>query len=303
MGQKLAVAVIHGMGSQGRRPPQSYELSFSTQLYWGLRQILGDEVFENVVWREVFWADILQRRQEDYQRHLIEQEGARWPKSRSFVMNRLTDAAAYRRDEDGSRTYRRIHCRIARTLRELERLTDGDTPLLVLAHSLGGHIMSNYIYDIAHKQAMFTPKSSFQAGETLTHFVTFGCNIPIFTFNQPRQKVTPISNPGLRVAPDAGRKVAPWWININDRDDVLGMPLAPSAPAYQGMVDRGELKEDWIRVLPAGLGRLPFAHNLYWRDKGFQHRIAHTLNDARNTRILPEIMGDQMMPSAALMVA
>jgi hypothetical protein len=154
---RIAVAVIHGMGSQGDTPQDIDSISFSAGLYNALRGYLRPEEWnDRVVYREVFWADILQNRQEDYLA-TITADGARWGWVRDFVMHRLTDAAAYRKtiysdidpadpnlpddyrqaaEED---IYRRIHLRVANTIKRLQEIAGDDAPLLVFAHSLGGH--------------------------------------------------------------------------------------------------------------------------------------------------------------------
>ena len=53
---RVAVAVIHGMGSQGDRPQAANAVSFSRDLYAGLRKRMGATRFDTLVgWREIFW--------------------------------------------------------------------------------------------------------------------------------------------------------------------------------------------------------------------------------------------------------
>jgi hypothetical protein len=54
---RLAVMTIHGMGSQ--------QPGFSVPLHNELRRLIGPE-HVNVVWEEVFWADITETRQQQY---------------------------------------------------------------------------------------------------------------------------------------------------------------------------------------------------------------------------------------------
>jgi hypothetical protein len=64
---RIAVAVIHGMGSQGDTPQDIDSISFSAGLYNALRGYLRPEEWhDRVVYREVFWADVLQGRQTAY---------------------------------------------------------------------------------------------------------------------------------------------------------------------------------------------------------------------------------------------
>src|SRR6056297_1765805 len=120
---RVAVAVIHGMGSQGDKPQQDYEISFSRDLYKGLRRRIGEDRFDNLVgWREIFWSHILQERQQDYINKSLKSE-ARWLETRGFVMHRLADAAAYRWEKgDHSFVYPAIHERVSRALAHLEDL-------------------------------------------------------------------------------------------------------------------------------------------------------------------------------------
>ncbi len=91
----IAVAVIHGMGSQGDRRPAADEITFSKGLHAELGNTLDAAEWNRVAYREIFWADLLQERQETYLGD-IRKTGARWMWLRDFVMHRLTDAAAYR---------------------------------------------------------------------------------------------------------------------------------------------------------------------------------------------------------------
>lgn len=297
MAKRIAIAVIHGMGSQGDTPPAEKKLTFSRDLYYGLRRYVGGDAMTRITWREIFWSDILQKRQDGYLAAL-KADGARWCDLRDFVGHRLADAGSYRRvhypnayARDGRGpdicfdTYTRVHARVARCLRRLEAVNGPDTPLIVIAHSLGARIMSNYIHDTTRGTPVFHAKSGFQRFETMTSFITFGSNIPVFSFHVPRKDINPIEFPGRRVW---GAVTKPWWINLNDPDDVLGMPLAPSAPAYQDMVGRRELQEEWCEVGSGVLGASPFSHNAYWRDPLVVHRIGQQVHRAFSSEICPE---------------
>ena len=110
---------------------------------------------------------------------------------------------------------RLIHERVRATLAELRADTDDDTPLVVLAHSFGGQIMSNYIWDlqVGHE----TAPTAFERMETLCGLVTFGSNIPLFLFAYEPENIHPISYPGTKL-PNRMR-VMPWWFNYYDKDD------------------------------------------------------------------------------------
>ena len=68
MTKKIAVAVIHGMGSQGLvRPANSEVPSFSRDLRKSVRRVMGPAKFDaDVAWREIFWSHIMEEREKDY---------------------------------------------------------------------------------------------------------------------------------------------------------------------------------------------------------------------------------------------
>lgn len=98
----------------------------------------------------LFWADVL----EGPEKELWDKEAASgtlaWTKLRYFVLHNLADAVAYRR-EPGKQTaskYNEIQTRIRSGLHDAGVSAGDETlPVVVLAHSLGGAIMSDYIWD------------------------------------------------------------------------------------------------------------------------------------------------------------
>jgi len=280
--QKLAVAVIHGMGSQGlNRPQRPDEIAFSGDLRKRIRAEMGRAVFDrDVAWREIFWADVLQKPEKEFLTRCGSTISRGW--IRNFVIHNLGDAAGYRyvRGDDNHTAYADIHARVRTVVRELEALVDPCAPLVVLAHSLGGHIMSNYIYDIdkkrRHAPADMEP-TDFQNLETMAGFVTFGCNIPIFTFAYDKDDIHPIAFPGRKIPEPA--RLKPWWWNYYDRDDVLGYPLRKIGPHYQALATAGDLKDKRINSGNILESWNPLSHNAYWRDDDLYRPVAKFLKN------------------------
>ena len=163
----------------------------------------------------------------------------------------LGDAAAYRKvDREGQNTYELIHNRIYQATATLEKeIGNSNASLFVLAHSLGCHIISNHIWDL-----QFVKKESrFAQFETMKLLVTFGCNIPLFTF--ALNEVVPISLP-------KGAK----WENYFDSDDVLGFPLRPTSGYENSIVVDKE-----INVGGPLTSWNPLSHNKYWTDDKLNH--------------------------------
>ncbi|WP_172295642.1 hypothetical protein [Pseudoruegeria sp. HB172150] len=267
MTRKLAIAVVHGMGRQRKQhPDETGQLTYSARLHERLRAAVGTHRFDaEIAWREVFWADIVQKRQDEFEQAM--RKVSSFGMLRSYAMHRLADAANYFPPREKRRSaYEAVHQRIDLTLADLDRDVPEGTPLLILAHSLGCHMMSNYIWDVTHGyRERPTP---FQRFETLSGMLTFGCNIPIFTFSL--EEVQPIAFPG-----NPARRSDPWWRNYYDRHDPLGFPLAPLSGGYEELCSRGELADYQVNV---GWRLLqswnPWCHNGYWHDRGFAQKAA-----------------------------
>lgn len=275
MTAKVAVAVIHGIAPQRRtRPAASEDLSFSEGLYRKLRRQLGRKVLaEDIVWREIFWADILQDRQERFLRETRRSTDFR--KIRQFIVKGIADAAAFQpRPVDDNTAYDMVQDRVSETMKDLDAATPDGTPLVILAHSFGGWIISNYVWDIQHRG--LECGNDFQSLATTAKFITFGSNIPLFTFAYAPEDVVPIAFPGKALHP--GHELGgAWWLNFYDRDDVLGFPIAPIGPRYQDLADRGELRD--VEINAGGLFSAwnPLSHERYWTDRDFVRPVADVL--------------------------
>ena len=263
MTYKLAAMVIHGIGEQ--KP------DFADGFIAELKQRLAENS-EAVCWKAVYWADLVESKEADLLKRLAQGGKLEWQWLRRFVVHFLADAVAYQRvpgkgQVDG--LYERIHARIAAKLSELREAMrspddtgEQDPPLLVLAHSLGGHIMSNYLWDHQNPDpARVRAGTAFARGETLTGMITFGCNIPLFALALP--EVVPIA------IPRPPRSLRKPWLNLYDPDDVLGYPLVPLSDGYAALVeDRtvnvGGLLTAWN----------PASHNAYWTDNDATRPIA-----------------------------
>jgi hypothetical protein len=291
LSHKIALLVIHGIGSQ--KP--GYSDGFRKEMTKRLVKTHGLPE-SDFTWGEVFWADILTAREEKFFRDMDDQNPVDWLWLRKFLLTTFADAAAYSRvPGDPSSTYFQIHARIKQTLAALDT---GDAPLLIpFAHSLGGHIITNYIYDVrkwtaikarhagmtkakrASALAALRPsdrkalnvvsrgaESDFMRLKTLAGIVTFGCNIPLFTFALDNPQ--PVDFRGEDLTP--AQKKAARWLNYYDRDDVLGYPLKPINPAYE----KGVSEDIEINVGGPFTSWNPLSHDHYWTDNSFTKRAA-----------------------------
>ncbi len=256
MTKSLAIVVIHGMGNQdvGFAQPMIDELND--------RVNAAGKDAASIAWRSIYWQDILKARQERYLKEAKKKNELDAIRLRRFIVNAFGDASAYQNvGHGGHNPYQRIHERVAGGMRALweEGLGSRPVPLIVMAHSLGSHIMSNYIWD---QQRRPDPAlSPFERFESLAGIITFGCNIPLFTF--AHDDVQPIEFPPSTLPPSLKEKAK--WLNFYDPDDVLGYPLKCINEAYGRTVSKdiavnvGSILTSWN----------PASHMCYWTDDDF----------------------------------
>lgn len=164
---KLAVAIIHGIGNQPDNRDQNGQHLFAQNLIHALRHLLGEDS-QQVAFQTLYWASVLDKRERAYLDQLTH-EPVSWRWLRRIVTLFLGDAAGYRKvSEAYDITYQEVHQCLRNGLVALRAQVEPRTPLLVLAHSLGGHIFSNFVWD---QQKLYgTPQCSldpFLALETL----------------------------------------------------------------------------------------------------------------------------------------
>ena len=252
----MGVLVIHGMGTQKR--------TYADKMMTELKERLGENQ-KHVAWKSVYWAGILSKRQQEYLTNTAENKKLDWIWARRFVVSALSDAASYRRIhsdnlDDPQTTYGKIHQMVRNELENLGGTVRNGGGLVVLAHSLGGHIISNYIWDVQKKKMCpVINEDSYEGAGTLRLLVTFGCNIPLFTFALDR--VVPIN---------FGKGVK--WHNYYDRDDVLGYPLQSINEDYSNFctdieINVGGFFTSWNM----------FSHAKYWTDNNFTKPVAESI--------------------------
>ena len=286
----LGVLVIHGMGDQRAdfADPMIRELSRRIE---GLG---GDPAA--ICWEPVFWADVLEGCETALLRELSAGGDLDYGDLRHFIVHSLGDAIAYQQVPQARQqvnVYQEIHRRVAECVRRLRRRTrEGkpasapDVPLVILAHSLGCHIMSNYVWDVQSAAMKRTrsasggtrgsaPATPLERMESLAAIVTFGCNLPLFTLAYNELK--PIGFPPRTLkrhfpkgTPSEAIKRAAKWVNYYDPDDVLAYPLKPLSAAY----DRTVSADVAINVGSPVASWNPMSHLQYWTDNDFTKPVA-----------------------------
>lgn len=278
MAARIGILVIHGMGSQspGYSGPLVDEVS---------RRL--DDAASDVAWQEIYWADAIadrERRLWDCMQRAVEPDGRTvpldWRPVRQFVVHNFGDAIAYQRDLSAAEsTYATIHGRVSEAIASVKRvLPSPDSPLVVLAHSLGAHIMSNYLWD-RQNPGPGRP-DSLEDIPGLCSFITFGCSIALFSLAFPIARPITVPGPAIREP----LRTESRWLNFLDRDDVLGWPVRPLYEKNDGALSRAQRRTvERIEEHEIGVGGLlkswnPASHTGYWTDDDLTRPIASHLD-------------------------
>lgn len=238
---------------------------------------------DRLVWQPVYWAAALEAR-EDALWAAMEEAAAPdgspipldWRAVRKFVVHNFGDAMAYHRDRSRESAAVLVHQIISRQIDRLAgALWDPDAPIVVCAHSLGAHMMSNYIWDRQHERE----SRGLAPLPTLAAMITFGCNIPLFSL--AFENAQPIDLPGAGVRPAV--LLASRWLNFLDRDDALGWPMRPLYARYLSSLTEAQrrtvekIEDREINVGNAVKSWNPGAHEGYWTDDDFTRPVADYL--------------------------
>ena len=270
MSEKVALIVIHGMGDRKENYHEKFEKRVQDEI---------DDIWEDVIFRPIYYQEILQASQDeifDEMRPHID-----WKKPRKFLLYSFSDAASleHKKDIEGS-PYTKTQEMIRDKLQEIYNTCGCSIPVFVFAHSLGGQVISNYIWDAQREQANYgvwknstakpnDPEDCFLRLQSLIRFYTTGCNIPIFVAGH--NEIVAIKNPN----PHEDLK----WYNFFDEDDVLGWPLKPLSDSYKNLVT--DIPVD----LGGGLFGInlrswnPLSHGMYWQDSVI---LGHLAVELRN---------------------
>jgi hypothetical protein len=261
MKKKLGIITVHGMGETSPK--------FSNESELILRQYVGSDLWRYIYLEPIYYQGILQNNEQrlwnDMQQ--IPSKKLRWAELRKFMLFGFADASSleHKHEYDNS-IYKKTQKIIVESLRKVkDSLEDQDSPLIVIAHSLGGQVISNYIYDCQTAQGVWKVDSKdylnptldekdFLSLKSMRFLFTIGCNIPLFVAGFDR--ILPFN----RLDMHAEFK----WKNYYDRDDILGWPLQPLSNEYSQLVedieiDAGNFTSSWT----------PFSHNQYWTDSDF----------------------------------
>jgi len=275
MAKKLGLIIIHGMGDT--------QPDFSGDLEKILGQQLGSQIWRDIHLEPVYYQSILQNNQRRVWNDMqfLPPNKLRWSQLRKFMLYGFADASSLEHNStyDNS-VYKKTQKIIVESLRRARQfLENKDSPLIVIAQSLGGQIISNYIWDSQMAKGIWEVNNTdyinpsleekdFISLKTMRFLFTTGCNIPLFVAGF--DKIIPFDKSKLHPQFE--------WKNYYDRDDPLGWPLQPLSDEYNQLVK--DIEIDSGNFL---LNQTPFSHNEYWTDTDFCKPLINEIKKLLNS--------------------
>ena len=273
---ELALLTIHGMGETRR--------DYAEGLKSALEKRLG-QAWPKIHHENIYYQDLLGEPEESYlermHRHYNADvwKGTIWSGLRRFILSASSPGVALDRQAHlPDSPYEHVQERILQALlRTWDAFGQQARPVLVVAQSVGGHILSNYIFDAQQEMArcgLWRQRPEAITSEDLSKFCRFaslqalfttGCNIPMFVSSLP--KPTPFQQPNPSFI----------WFNYFDIDDPVGWPLRPLAPAYEELVEDREINAKGTTLEDLVLSATPMSHTLYWKTPEFLDEVEKSL--------------------------
>lgn len=253
---KIGIAVIHGAGIQKEDFAEILICRLKEKIVRVAKSEGLDFTGEEFVFMPIYWGEVFHDKELKLWEDIQKGGPLDFLTLRKFMIEFLGDAIAYQPTFDQYQNYERVHETYFKALERLSDQVGPYSPLMVVGHSLGTVITSNYFYD-AQKKGDTLPyikdwlqdASPLTKGETLASFVSLGSPLALwslryFNFNKP------IQVPSEDFYSHYPNCKGGWW-NIYDRDDVLGYPLKTLNHAYDQAVSEdiemniGNLLTNW----------------------------------------------------------
>lgn len=277
MTQKVAVAILHGMGNQKE--------DFADDMIRLLKKRFAKHLKNKhpnpagqLVCEPIYWAKVFDQEEEDLWQNLKTGGKMHYLRLRRFVIDYLADAVAYQPTLERHHNYDKVHRVVAAELRKLSRETGKTAPLCIIAHSLGSVVANNYFYDLQYEPEKIRETvraemadTPMEKGETLALFYSLGSSLALWGLRF-QDYGDAIQIPAPNLASYYPNLTSGWW-NMYDKDDVLGYPLKTLNHRYERAV-----QED-IEVNVGGwlTSWNPLSHSHYMTDSNVIKPIADKL--------------------------
>ncbi|MEP1740273.1 MAG: hypothetical protein ABJI92_08605 [Kangiellaceae bacterium] len=267
--KRLAIAVIHGLGSEEEFYSVELKHRITEEYVKGAEGRLEDDL----LFFEIYWADLVRDELEAFRKKANYKGDLAYQNLRQIMTDTQALALLY---TPGTEVYESINNRIKDGMRKFashRRVNTDETPLVVLAHSYGGVMMSHFIKSMQEGKSQL---SNFETMKTLVGYITFGNPQGMYTLEGLDSelghscKIT-----GEALPADLAKRSR--WYNFYDKDDIVAYPLKGLSEEFDKHVD-GDFE---INVGSAATSWNPACHTGYWEDKDFYKPVADFIGELR----------------------
>jgi hypothetical protein len=253
--KRLAIAVIHGLGSEEEFYSVELKHRITEEYVKGAEGRLEDDL----LFFEIYWADLVRAELEDFRKKANYKGDLAYQNLRQIMTDTQALALLY---TPGTEIYEAINNRIKDGMRKFashRRVNPEETPLVVLAHSYGGVMMTHFIKSMQENNSQL---SNFETMKTLVGYVTFGNPHGMYTLNGLDSELGHSCKITGKALPKDLAKRSRWY-NFYDKDDIVAYPL-------KGF-NVGSAATSWN----------PACHTGYWEDKDFYKPVADFIGELR----------------------
>lgn len=267
--KRLAIAVIHGLGSEEEFYSVELKHRITEEYVKGAEGRLEDDL----LFYEIYWADLVKEELEAFRKKANYKGDLAYQNLRQIMTDTQALALLY---TPGTEVYESINNRIKDGMRKFashRRVSEDSTPLVVLAHSYGGVMMSHFIKGMQQSKSQL---SNFETMKTLVGYITFGNPQGMYTFDGLDSELGQSCDiKGSAVPADLVKRAR--WYNFYDKDDIVAYPLKGLSEEFNKHVD-GDFE---INVGSAATSWNPACHTGYWEDKDFYKPVAEFIGELR----------------------
>ncbi|MBB5212578.1 hypothetical protein [Microbulbifer hydrolyticus] len=272
----LVILAAPGMGA--------VDEGFAEPLFQALKSELGDDwsrIHADTVLCQGHLQPNLERVFEAMQKRDMD-----YLRARKFMLYGLAEAASQMTDIDQrGGNYDKTQQAIYQTFERAAKATSDTAPVILLSHSIGCSILSNYLWDAqrptishgiwrdggpkgVHKGSA---KDLFQRGKTLAHWYTLGASNPLWTAGMARDQIQAVTSDT--------RGYNFRWKNFYNPDDLFGWPLKPLSPSYNQAVYRDYETRPLADWSAASWGPQLVSHDGYWQSELVQKALIEDVRE------------------------
>ena len=267
--KRLAIAVIHGLGSEDEFYSVELKHRITEEYIKGAEGRLEDDL----LFFEIYWADLVKDELKNFRDKANYKGDLAYQNLRQIMTDTQALALLY---APGTEIYEAINNRIKDGMRKFSahrRVDPNETPLVVLAHSYGGVMMTHFIRTMQNSDSDL---SNFETMKTLAGYVTFGNPMGMYSLQGIDSELGKSCKITGSALPEDLAKRSRWY-NFYDKDDIVAYPLKGLSSDFEANVDA----DFEINVGSPATSWNPACHTGYWEDKDFYKPVAEFIGELR----------------------